>query len=513
VSGGSGKLIDGRPPKGNLEVFWGKSDSRVDDDDDHSASDEHGPVVDSDDSSSSTQCQKHVANKDQEGLSDDTSEESEKTIWNSFARMQYSSRTLHVGFYDDSDDDCSDYSEDEKTLHTRATKAIEKHNKNAARRIERHGEYFNQGYVPTEAEKSEIQKLASELISSSSVVIRRPSFGKELCGYELAQIVLDPIKGARHEFIRYRGASVMLKKGPIIFRSAGNNFLSFGTGMDEAKELILFNHSFLVASISNDGDSRRDPSKDAPTKRKSMMHAMRGILKFTAPSTTPWHVSKTVDFCEQLTKVTAIVDLSLSNFSHMSHDDSDYEELEDIKNGFRIVLPKKSWTFSCVTVEDKEAWIDALSIVVMKVKGNTCDALGNVSTLRYEIMKIDAFSAVVCGDEEMLRRAISTSKMPLMTPDGNGYSLCHYAVMKNNPNCLKVLLDAGADPNCKDVLGKAPGCYARSKEVVDMLLDNGANEDDLPDLWDTSDFSDRTNNSSAIGRVFSASNLRKLVPN
>lgn len=49
-----------------------------------------------------------------------------------------------------------------------------------------------------------------------------------------------------------------------------------------------------------------------------------------------------------------------------------------------------------------------------------------------------------------------------MTPDGNGYTLCHYAVMKDHPSCVKVLLDAGADPDCKDVFDKAPGCYGKS---------------------------------------------------
>lgn len=301
-SNSGGLLVAGRPPRGNLEVFWGKSSDCENENDPHidAASIDNGPVFDpyddDDDESSSTNVLGHgavvkpTADQALDDTSDDLSEETkEKTLWKSFARVSFSNRQLQVDFYDDSDDDeeYSDYSvDDDATLQTRATKAIEKHNKSAARRIQRHGDYFNPGYVPNEAERKDIEKLSSELIVSQSV-IRRPSFGKELCGYELAQIVLDPIKGARHEFIRYRGASVMLKKGPVIFRSMGNNFLSFGSGgVDEAKELILFNHSILVASIVTRDSSDQAASNADP--KKSMMRAMKSVLKFAASTRTPW---------------------------------------------------------------------------------------------------------------------------------------------------------------------------------------------------------------------------------
>ena len=52
----------------------------------------------------------------------------------------------------------------------------------------------------------------------------------------------------------------------------------------------------------------------------------------------------------------------------------------------------------------------------------------------------------------------------------------HFASYYGNANCCVVLLDAGADVDARDALGRTPLMYARHGTVVELLLSRGANQ-------------------------------------
>ena len=69
-------------------------------------------------------------------------------------------------------------------------------------------------------------------------------------------------------------------------------------------------------------------------------------------------------------------------------------------------------------------------------------------------LKKSLFDAVRSEDVSTVRRCI-TSKVNLNDPETpGGWSALHYAARSGNPEIVKMLLDAGADPN---YVGTAPG--------------------------------------------------------
>lgn len=128
----------------------------------------------------------------------------------------------------------------------------------------------------------------------------------------------------------------------------------------------------------------------------------------------------------------AVVDLDISLYSHkdykssqvsadkMIYDDTEETENRPVsgnkynRNGFRIVLPSKSYSFDCLVEEMKQMWIDGLSIVVMNAKkrgvptrrkpDNADESVYVGDEKNHSVLMTTIFSAVVCGDHDMLQR-------------------------------------------------------------------------------------------------------------
>ena len=69
--------------------------------------------------------------------------------------------------------------------------------------------------------------------------------------------------------------------------------------------------------------------------------------------------------------------------------------------------------------------------------------------------------------------------------DGSGATPLHYAVCGNNTAVVKILLEAGADPNIADREGVTPfdNSFAKSRldfEMIEALLQHGANPNKTP---------------------------------
>ena len=185
--------------------------------------------------------------------------------------------------------------------------------------------------------------------------------------------------------------------------------------------------------------------------------------------------------------------MEISNYSHkhVSESDNDNDDDRLIENGFRIVFPKKSFTFECVLREDKKAWMTALEMAVLESKkhrsleGHLSDNADRITMTKYDMIRKCIFSAVINGDDSMLLRLLRNkgyyeNATKLNRLDKCGYSLCHYAVFKDQMSSLEILLNSGADPNVLDKMNKPPGAYARKQETLDILIAKGANPDQLP---------------------------------
>ena len=62
-----------------------------------------------------------------------------------------------------------------------------------------------------------------------------------------------------------------------------------------------------------------------------------------------------------------------------------------------------------------------------------------------------------------------------------GHTPLYWAVYNDNFRTVKLLLDAGAAVDNKDSKGRTPLCYAKSRYVIKMLIDHGADPDGSPE--------------------------------
>ena len=56
---------------------------------------------------------------------------------------------------------------------------------------------------------------------------------------------------------------------------------------------------------------------------------------------------------------------------------------------------------------------------------------------------------------------LDADKFHVDTPDSKGLTALHYAVKKNRISCVRTLVNAGADVNRQDLLGRTPGFYGK----------------------------------------------------
>ncbi len=78
-----------------------------------------------------------------------------------------------------------------------------------------------------------------------------------------------------------------------------------------------------------------------------------------------------------------------------------------------------------------------------------------------------------------LVKTLLAQNMAVDAQDDDGYTALHYAVLKSNVPMVKLLLDAGADPNKANRFGNTPFYYSFSQgepniALTQLLLDYGA---------------------------------------
>ncbi|RAL37244.1 hypothetical protein DM860_004166 [Cuscuta australis] len=84
--------------------------------------------------------------------------------------------------------------------------------------------------------------------------------------------------------------------------------------------------------------------------------------------------------------------------------------------------------------------------------------------------------AALRGDDLLLRHLLKRGLDPNES-DNNGRSALHIAASKGCKNCVLLLLDFGADPNCRDIEGSVPvweAILGKHEPVIRLLIDNGA---------------------------------------
>lgn len=86
--------------------------------------------------------------------------------------------------------------------------------------------------------------------------------------------------------------------------------------------------------------------------------------------------------------------------------------------------------------------------------------------------------AVISGDLQKIRSEISKGAW-LDLKNESGWTALHYAVVKNNPEIINLIIKAGADINLREEKrGQTPLHFAAltgKKEAVEILLKNKAN--------------------------------------
>jgi ankyrin repeat protein len=95
------------------------------------------------------------------------------------------------------------------------------------------------------------------------------------------------------------------------------------------------------------------------------------------------------------------------------------------------------------------------------------------------------FEAVFLDDVAESKRLIA-SGVDVDEKHKTGYTALHFACLRNKEDCVRVLLQHGADPNIVDRRGSTPllhACcaYPTNLNIIRMLLDYGADRNKLPE--------------------------------
>ena len=95
------------------------------------------------------------------------------------------------------------------------------------------------------------------------------------------------------------------------------------------------------------------------------------------------------------------------------------------------------------------------------------------------------FEAVFVGDVAEIKRLIA-SGVDVDEKHKTGYTSLHFACLRKKEDCVRVLLQHGADPNTVDRYGSTPllnACYSYpiNLNIIRMLLDYGADRNKLPE--------------------------------
>ena len=91
-------------------------------------------------------------------------------------------------------------------------------------------------------------------------------------------------------------------------------------------------------------------------------------------------------------------------------------------------------------------------------------------------MSTQAFTAIAASDKETLIQLLNQG-VDVNTKDAEGYSLLHYALIKNQDQFVEFLLQKGADANIIDKVGQTPLHYCslmNKKDIAKILIDHGA---------------------------------------
>ena len=101
-----------------------------------------------------------------------------------------------------------------------------------------------------------------------------------------------------------------------------------------------------------------------------------------------------------------------------------------------------------------------------------------VRYLRGEVVDLDIFEAAALGEEQLLRQSLRDKQL-LDARSADGFTPLHLAAFFNQPDCVQILLEQGAqvnaiaaNPSRVQPLHSAVAC--RSVEIVRLLLDHDA---------------------------------------
>ena len=103
-----------------------------------------------------------------------------------------------------------------------------------------------------------------------------------------------------------------------------------------------------------------------------------------------------------------------------------------------------------------------------------------LASVQVNAQAVDGKLKKLCKDKNYAKIEKEISKSKFNLKGEAGYQLMIYAIKKGDETIVKLLLDAGADVNASDNLGRTPMLAAlayKQSSIADLLLGKGANKE------------------------------------
>jgi ankyrin repeat protein len=93
----------------------------------------------------------------------------------------------------------------------------------------------------------------------------------------------------------------------------------------------------------------------------------------------------------------------------------------------------------------------------------------------FNINMNDFIKAIENNDIDLINHCIINRLIDLDIKDFNGKTVLHYACYNGNIEIVKLLIEAGADINAKDIYGNTPLYWTYTADIIQLLFRYGVN--------------------------------------
>jgi Ankyrin repeats (3 copies)/Synaptobrevin len=307
----------------------------------------------------------------------------------------------------------------------------------------RRDEIYSSKYRPSDEEEAELKEL--EVLLGIAATSGKNRF-HQMFRSTSARKVTEAEKSAWNAIARpdAQHASLILKRGPCLLQTKVGKEMQQQQQQQEC-ELILLTRGLVIASTK----SSKDSSRTHVVPRQFYAAVPWSNVEFVHPSSddTQHSMQWTVDVV------------------------ANKPENNDNAITTNTTVLESSYTFVCADTQQRAAWLEAVEIVVVRHHEYGCRRhdLG----WQYQYMYKPGYTMAVTNRIDL--DTTTDNNMP--TPDilnavddYNGLAALHYAVKYNHVPAIQTLLEAGADPDVKDVEGHTPMYWAVREELPATTL-------------------------------------------